>query len=287
MRLTAAAVWLGLLLVGAGYLGALHPAGDSLAVFRPVIALALIAAGLVLGGRLGWTGVAAGVAALLPILWMARPQDGPQEGLVIYQKNLLISLADPAPIVADIRDSRADIVLLQEVGSRNRAVAAALQGSHPHQVICDATRVGAVAILSRLPLQREDCIDGDGMVTAQVMANTGPVTLVSLHLHWPWPYGQSVQLDRLLPRIASLQRPVVVGGDFNMVPWSRTDRRIAEASGTHPAGPVRPSRLLQGVYPMPIDRLLIPDGWQGGVRMRETLGSDHRGMLLHTKPQNM
>ena len=166
--LSAAALGAGLLLLAATYAGALHPAGDSLAVGRPFLAALLVAAGLALRGRAGWTAAAAGALALAPVLWAARPMalaEGRDPGVILYQKNLRFTLADPRAIVADIQASGADIVLLQEVSGRNLSVPAALQAALPHQAICPAHAVGAVAVLSRWPFaETPTCPEGSGAV---------------------------------------------------------------------------------------------------------------------------
>lgn len=277
---------LSLLALVASYGGALHPAGDSLAVFRPVLAGVLILAGLGLR-RVVWQIGAAllGVAAVAPLIWVALPVAAPQGGVVIYQKNLRFDLADPSDLIWDMQQTGADIVLLQEVSQRTLSIPQRLHNSHPHQVICPAHRVGAVAILSRFPFAGPpDCHRNTGLATARIETPVGQVSTAVLHLHWPWPSIQSQQRLKLLPALRDLPQPVIVAGDFNMVPWSHSVASIEAATGTTRVGPVRPSFVLQGVYPMPIDQVLAPTGWQAQVQMRDLLGSDHRGMLARIAP---
>lgn len=279
-RLGRAALAAGLVLLAASYAGRLHPAGDSLAVGRPFLAALLVLGGLGLRGRPGWLAAAAGVLALAPILWAMRPQAPPVPQIIVYQKNLLHSVDDPSGIAADILQARADVALLQEVSRTNAGVTGALSGEMPHQVVCPAPTPGTVAILSRWPFAAEpDCATGVGMASARVLAPEGAVTVVSLHLGWPWPYGQAAQVERVLPQLAGLLGPVVLGGDFNAVPWSRIVARVASATGTERAGPVRPTFLLGGL-PIAIDHVLAPAGWPAGAVMRPRFGSDHRGQVV-------
>lgn len=274
-----------LLFLAASYCGLWHAAGDSLAVFRPAMAVAAILLGLLIRSRSGLFAAAVGALALAPILWMARPVSGPAEGVIVYQKNLSFRMQDHDAIIADIRSSNANIVLLQELSRNNLPVVQALQGSHPYRQICDAHAVGAVAILSDMPFQDAPvCPVQRGAAFARVVTPFGTLSVVSLHLHWPWPYGQAAQMDNLLPDLQGLPKPVLIGGDFNMVPWSHLDQKLRRATGAYTAGPVRPSFMLERIYPMPIDQLLIPEGWSGRVQMRDRLGSDHRGMLLTMAP---
>lgn len=269
------------------YLGAIHPAGDTLAVFRPAWALIMLISASFMGGWRRVAGVILSAVTLAPILWATlRPVPLPRDGLVLYLKNLRFDLADPGPVVADIRASDAGVVLLEEVSRRNLAVPEALLDSHPHQLICPAHRVGAVAILSRRPfLQTPDCAEGSGFAAARIAGPEGPVSLAVTHLHWPWPHGQAGQVAALLPRLRTLPRPVILGGDFNMVPWGYAVGKIADATGTRHVGPLRSSLVLKGLYPLVIDHVLMPEGWAGRLQMRDRLGSDHRGVLARLAPR--
>lgn len=286
MRAFATFVWLAALLgLIAGFCGAVHPAGDSLAVFRPFFAVVLIVL-TPLMGRAGWVTLLAGVAAMVPILWQASAMPGPGPDIVVYQKNLRFDLNDPGPVIRDIRDSGAGIVMLQEVSRRNQAVPDALRDSLPHQIVCRAHSVGAVAILSRWPFQDPPgCIEGSGLVTARIDTPLGPLGAAALHLHWPWPFQQAAQLDALVQRLDALPQPALVAGDFNMVPWSHALDRITAATRTGRAGPLRSTMMLKQVYPMVIDHVLVPEGWHGWASMRPRLGSDHNGLLVRlTRP---
>ena len=276
-----------LLALAASYGGAWHPAGDSMAVFRPAFGVAAILLGLLLRSQAGIFAAFLGAVSLAPILWMMRPVDQPAKGLIVYQKNLYFGMQNHDAIIADIRDSGANVVLLQELSDNNLPVVQSLQSSHPYQQICEAHSVGHVAILSDMPFQGASvCPDVRGAAFASVVTPFGPLSVAALHLHWPWPNGQAQQMENLLPHLQDLSRPVLVGGDFNMVPWSHLDRLTTGATDTRIAGPIRPSFDLEGIYPMPIDRLLIPQGWSGHVQMRDRLGSDHRGMLLRLAPES-
>ncbi|MBB1498865.1 endonuclease/exonuclease/phosphatase family protein [Paracoccus sp. MC1862] len=280
-RLGRAALAAGLVLLAASYAGRLHPAGDSLAVGRPFLAAVLVLGGLVLRGGAGWLAAALGALALAPILWAMRPLAPLVPQIIVYQKNLLHSVDDPSGIAADILQARADVALLQEVSRTNAGVTIALAGEMPYQVVCPAPTPGTVAILSRWPFAaKPNCATGVGMASVRVLAPEGAVTVVSLHLGWPWPYGQAAQVERVLPQLARLAEPVVLGGDFNAVPWSYIVSRVATATGTEGAGPVRPTFLLGGL-PIAIDHVLAPANWSAAAIMRPWFGSDHRGQVVN------
>lgn len=282
---------LGALVVGlvvASYLGAVHGLGDSLAVVRPVwAALAVVLGGLLVSTRRrrgGLVAIVAGLYAGVPVILSSLPAGaGGDEAYHVYQKNLSFRLADPAPLIADIAGRAPDFVTLQEVTERTRAVMTGLVDVLPSQHLCPFAAVGGVAVLSRWPMiaGTAHCADDDGLAAMQVATPDGPVWIVSIHLHWPFPYRQSEQLARLMPALAALSGPIVIGGDFNMVPWSFTLHAIARVTGSERAGSVTYSLPMAGGWiSLPIDHVLVPRG-KGATHARRLalLGSDHHGVL--------
>jgi len=276
---------LALAALGLSHAGALHPAADSLAVFRPVIVLGLVPC-LYLARRaraLAMLGTVAAAVALGPAMWLARPAGAePTGALVLYQKNLLWSNDRLGALAEDIMASGADVVTLQEVSRGNRALLGMLADAYPGQALCESGAVGAVAVLARAPFAAPPvCIEGQAMVLAQVAGPEGPVWVGSVHLSWPWPWPQARQAERLAAKLEALEGPRVIAGDFNMVAWGRSVRRMSAASGTRPIGPVRRSFVLMGVYPLAIDHVLAG---AGRLEARARLGSDHFGLLARVVP---
>ena len=275
-------------LVVASYLGIVHGLGDSLAVIRPGLAvLAVVMGGLLVGAsrrRTGLAVLALGLVAGVPVLWSSLPAgtDG-GHAYALYQKNLSFRLADPAPLIADIAEHAPDFVTLQEVTDRTRAVMAGLVGAFPSQHLCPFAAVGGVAVLSRWPMiaGTARCTEGDGFAAMQVQTPDGPVWIASIHLHWPFPYRQAEQVARLMPVLDALEAPIVIGGDFNMVPWSYTLGRFARVTGSERAGSVTYSLPMAGGWvTLPIDHVLVPqDLGATAARRRPLLGSDHYGVL--------
>ncbi|MFB2595155.1 endonuclease/exonuclease/phosphatase family protein [Paracoccus sp. p4-l81] len=276
----------GLLALLASFGGALHPLGDSLAVFRPVWAGLVVLAGLTLPGRLRWALVIAGLVGLGPILLSAfMPAPAPQGPvLTVYQKNILFKNPTPADLIADIRASGADLVFLQESFGANRDLPDGLSDLYPHRLRCAARVYEGVLIMSRWPMSALNCAGNQGMASARVETPLGPVTAAAVHLHWPWPYGQADQMAVMRPVMAALPGPVIIGGDFNSVAWSQTLAMAGQATGTERVRPVQPTFDLAGVYPMAIDHVLVPQGWAAAAETRPKLGSDHRGLLVRIAP---
>lgn len=260
-----------------GYLGALHPLGDSLAVFRlqAAGALALLSALVLFAGaaRSGRLGMLLALVAGAPVLWSYGAGDAAVTGgLRIYQKNVFYRNDDLAGLEQDIRAAAPDAVMLQEMSQPNLALLEALEPDLPHQLHC------GTAIATRLPPVAGSGLCAAGLAAMQVEGPSGSLWLVSVHLRWPWPHGQAAQVRQLLPVLEGLEGPVVMAGDFNMVRWSATFAAMARAARVQPVGAVHGS--YTGFAPwlvLPIDHVLAPVG--GRVEMREGLGSDHLGLL--------
>jgi endonuclease/exonuclease/phosphatase (EEP) superfamily protein YafD len=259
---------------------------DSLAVFRFQISWFALGGAIVVLW-LGWrqSGLAAGalsIAAITSIWWSYLPQT-PTNALTysLYQKNLSFRLGDAANIIADIRGSNADFVTLQEVTRRNTEILAGLTPDYSSQALCKFAAVGGVAVASRFTKTEADpiCDEQNGLVALQVKTPDGPIWLVSIHLHWPYPYSQSKNVKRIVPQLEKLKGPVILGGDFNMVPWSYTMTQIEAAIRGHRLGATNGTFNLKNAIMIPIDHVLAPTECTGTVSTLDLLGSDHHGVL--------
>lgn len=267
--------------LGASYLGALHPAGDSLAVIRgPLVALAFGLAVLLAGWRpagpvLIALSLVAAVDWAAPRLW--RPAPGGD--LIVYQKNLLYQQTDRRAFVADVVASGADIVTLQEVSRANRPVLFDLAAHYPYVQVCRGGPVGDTALLSRAPMARGWCGLHQGIALAEIEHEAGLIRAASLHVGWPWPWPQASHLSNLLPEFAAATeaRLTVVGADMNTVAEAHAIRRVERAAGAGRIGHVERSFAYRG-YPLGIDHVFATGG-TGSIEIRPLLGSDHHGVL--------
>jgi len=78
------------------------------------------------------------------------------------------------------------------------------------------------------------------------------------------------------PILEGLDAPVVVGGDFNMVPWSNLVADAQEATGTVYSGARAATYWIKGWAPVPIDHVLAGGGTGEVLPL---LDSDHKGVL--------
>ncbi|MBS9718590.1 endonuclease/exonuclease/phosphatase family protein [Pseudohalocynthiibacter aestuariivivens] len=279
-----------------GLTGGLHPIGDSFAVFRWHFAV-LTGLGALILFTMSWKwlkGVAAvwfGVAIFFGtgVLWAGLEHRVSEEAKYsLYQKNLSFRLADKQAVVSDILQHNPDFVTLQEVNEANTEVLSALAGQYQSQLTCGFLWVGAVSVASRWPMVEgsERCIERLGAVAIQVITADGPLWLVSVHLHWPYPHTQARQIERLRPFLNGLDGRVVVGGDFNMVPWSYAMHSLLDLTETERAGAVSYTySLFNGFLELPIDHVLVPatEGQETRTQLRPLLGSDHMGILARFK----
>lgn len=270
-----------------GYLGAVHPVGDSLAAFRTGLALLAAVAGLLAPWR-GLRVICAGLAVIAlagRALWL-MPAPAPTTTtttLTLYQKNMLYDNGTPGALAADILESGADVVTVQELRRPGWEMLAQLSGAFPHVARCGDRRPGPVTVLSRWPIAPEGpvCAIREGLIVAPVETPAGRVWIASLHLAWPWPHAGADQARRVAPILAGLDRPVVLGGDFNMVPWSHTMRIIRDALEADRMRPVWPTLHLPGIGAgVPIDHALVPQGSSAEIARRPKYGSDHVGLLV-------
>ena len=278
-------------LIGLGYLGALHPAGDSFAVFRLplVIVFALVVIWTPWPRLLRWPLAVLAMATVAPHAYdrLFPPRLPGDRGLVLYQQNLRFNRDGFDRWIALVKETRPDLITLQEVSGRNKTVLSRLAATHPHQHFCEFATVGGVAVLSRFPVidGQRLCAERDGMAAMQVATPEGPVWAVSLHLHWPWPYRQSAQLDRLIPALDVMDTPALIGGDFNTVAWSHALHRVAWATDTQHARSAAATFTLPRIgLPVTIDHVLAPRGWATEVRTMPRAGSDHKGVILRARP---
>jgi endonuclease/exonuclease/phosphatase (EEP) superfamily protein YafD len=271
-----------MLLLALGYMGRWHPAGDSFAVFRAqgAAGLGLVALGcLALDARwLGGLGLAMAMLTGVPLL-MGYSQQGPAGALTLYQKNMLFRNDDLAALAADIRAVAPDVLTLQEVTQANRALLAGLADVLPGQVYCPFRTVGGVAVATRWPVVPGSQTCAPGLAAMQAETPQGRVWLVALHLSSPWPYEQAAHLAKIVPVLEALDGPVILGGDFNAVPWGAAVARLAEATHSQLARPIRGTLPRFGpLLVLPIDHVLLSQG--GRTDLREVLGSDHRGVVV-------
>ena len=277
MRFVRSALTLGAtgfaLAILVGHLGWLHPALDAFSHLRiQLVGLALATCLLLVVARM-WNGaailgaVAVGSAALtLP--WLLPREALPGPAYVVMQQNLSFRNSNEAALLNRIAEVDPDILALQEIGGRAREMIDALRNEFSYVHQCrGVSAVGDVAILSRVPFAddlRARCTPG--LAIAAVRLGDTSVAVGSLHLHWPWPFGQDRHVESLDRHVPTIATPGLLVGDFNAVPWSASVRalarmmhgRIVRGIGLTRRDPNLPD-WLQPLWDIPIDQAIVTE----------------------------
>ncbi len=233
------------------------------------------------------------VFLLAPVVWLhAVILEWPEiytlplgHNVRLVQFNALFKNPKPNFSADWILQQTPDLVTLQEVSKQSGVIIDALKRQLPYSVLCKFATVGGVAVVSRYPIVQSGCIEGQGLVWIQVSIEGKLLTVASLHLHWPWPYRQWQQIERLKPALESMPKPILLAGDFNAAPWSGAVQKIAVPTDTKVV-PGHRLTLRMGPPPfgpiafMPIDHILIPEKTHvRSIKRGPAIGSDHHPVV--------
>ena len=269
-----------------GFLGAVIPVGDSLAVFRIEFTVLLAIAALIayLLGRtlipiLSIVTISVSALSIWPFVGTGAPVDQPD--FRVHQHNVLFGNKELDRLVEELRGTGADVLMLQEVWEENfERIRAGLEDIYPHYQLCVYSR-GGVAVMMRNtgPLLDYGCLPKSRLAWMRVGTAQGPVTVGSMHQLWPWPKGQFWQKDNYADEISRLSGPLILAGDFNNVPWSATARTAAKAAGGRLARGLGRSYVFSVPWPrFRIDHVIVPIDAEVQAWLTPGWGSDHLGV---------
>ena len=280
-----------------GLLQAVHPLADSFSHFRMYLLFLVLGASLVFCLQRRWKMFAftsviglIGLVSFYPVFFtLGRPAPTPVSGpeVKLVQFNSLFDNKNPQAIVALIKRENPDLVALQEISAATSVILKSLETNYPEQKYCPFTGLGGVVILSRHPASASGCEQGSGATWMRMEIEGQPLTLVSLHLHWPYPFRQHKQIDNLTPVLQKLSVPIIVAGDFNAAPWSHGVERIERATQTEVAKGVRNSLIADipamGRWPiLPVDHVLASgELFVKHIYLGEPSGSDHLPLIAN------
>jgi endonuclease/exonuclease/phosphatase (EEP) superfamily protein YafD len=282
-----------------------------------LMAAALLGALALLLRRWRWLSVIGGVAFIQ--LWTIHPYwpastalAAPEAGetrIKMVSLNVWYHNQDMPAVVDYLRDANADVVGLVEVRNHMLPELAVLNDLYPFRLECvSATKVCQELLLSKYPFTAsgKGRIDGELPVLVwgeiKPMPNGPPVTVAVTHLAWPFkkirpvteptidPQHQSlpkglprlVQTEQALNLTGALDRlssNLVLMGDFNMAPWSRTQQYLRRATGLDNKGDLVPSwpSWAPAFLRLPIDHVMTRGNPQIlTLEAGPDVGSDHR-----------
>lgn len=266
------------------------------------LALALFAL-LAVAGAPRWVVAFAALTVLgfATYSWMHRPRMLPMrsgadhERIRLLSANLNWRAESHAAALARLSDAGGDIVVLQEVTADTHARLDRYFPDLPH-------RIGAghshVMVLSRWPLRPAPVPELPGAAGRAVEVEVGhprlPVRVLALHLQVPrTPANLTVRLDQLTRLARHLDDagpgPLLVVGDLNATPWSRSLARVIASARLCSAAPPLP-RLATwpaafGFLGLHLDQVLARGPLARGRADTHRLpGSDHRALGVDLFP---
>ncbi len=295
------------LLALAGRVGPASPAILLISLGLPALApMALLAAMIVALAalqRLRWSAIAIAFlsAALLadslrPMLARDLPVPNGDDAVIrIVSFNAWTLNRDPIAASRWIESQRPDAVVLLEASGSASLIVARLARTFPYRVTCRGVRPCSTIILSRWPLlSAKGLAHGDAdnrralsAAFARIATPHGLAPLLALHFSRPTsPASQLHEINLLLNDMAAVSKDdLIVAGDFNLPPWSRALRQVAdrlgvrEADGAPGTWPV-PGMGQTGPAIWPIDHVLLGPRWSAArVTRGPALGSDHYPLL--------
>ncbi len=268
--------------------------------------------------RWRWVSVIAGIAFIqiwiihpywpVPSRAMALPSDR-QTQLNLISLNVHYYGDSYAAVLDYLSNSGADVIGLVEVSPAWKQELAALNAQYPFRIDCvSADNICQEMLLSKYPFHAE----GKGRIQGKLPVlvwgeiappgNVPPVTIAVTHLSWPFskipvasdnalladrrllPTGlpsllQTKQAVALTAAVNQLEPDLVLMGDFNMAPWSRTQQYLRQTTGLDSKGDMAPSwpNWLPAALRLPIDHVMT----RGNPRLISLaagpdVGSDHR-----------
>lgn len=157
--------------------------------------------------------------------------------------------------------------------------------------------VYGLAILSRFPIERSWSIElppgqHEPRTALAVRVNVpqvGPVTFVCLHFDWlAEDFSRYAQAEALIAALSGVDTPVILAGDFNDTPNSRTMSRLREVY-TNAEKPREDRRTFSSTDPQrEIDFVLYKPARRFIAEVRvldEPVASDHRPVIAKLRPQ--
>ncbi len=303
-----------IVLVIVTFLPLLHPLWPLSSVAEHFALQVLMAATLlgllaILLKRWRWLGIIGGIAFIQawtihpywPSVAAATPEAA-EVSVKVVSLNVWYRNHDYAAVASYLRGSGADIIGLVEVQPKMKAALAGLSDLYPYRIDCVGAEPNCEEmLLSKRPFLRQGAgrVDGRLPVVAWgevALDDSGHKAVFAVsHVAWPLlahkdpgagktlPKGlpRLVQTEHVLALAGALNRlgpDLVLLGDYNAAPWSRTQEYLRARTGLSSSGSAALSWPSWGpaLIRLPIDQIMI----RGDLRRQNfvpgpDVGSDH------------
>jgi endonuclease/exonuclease/phosphatase (EEP) superfamily protein YafD len=244
------------------------------------------------------------LAALITVIHLWSAGSGPQavasaacrgDALTVVTANLNYRNTDPRAFVAWLTREQADLVMLQELTPAWAAALESLPG-YPHRQFVVRPDPYGIGVLSRWPVgdlvARDLARDGLPSLIGTMEAGRERLMLAVVHTHWPLlpdlMHRRDLAVSQLAAEVRRQPGPWIVGGDFNLTPYSPVFQRLLEMSGlreTRPRGSWSPS-WRAGFWPLGlrIDHVLVTrELCSESSEVGPEIGSDHRPVRVRLR----
>jgi len=208
----------------------------------------------------------------------------------VYSANINKSNRDFPRLVAGLRETDADILLILEATEENIRPLHPLIREYPYSIV--NLNIGSsgtgTALMSKFPILKNEIEKysefGNMLVSATLQINGKKVLFYGTHFPKPLTMkeftARSMQIISLADKVNEQSVPVIVAGDFNATPYSPAFKKLLRKSGLKDS---REGFGWQPTWPtqfpllwIPIDHILVSPQIQ--VHKRATgsfIGSDH------------
>ena len=279
------------------YLGPYCYPLDLISHFRPFLAAAALSLALILlllrsrrAAGLAVLVCAAGLAGIVPsgTAPVAAAAHSAQT-LRIVTFNLWGRNRRLEDVIQYLKQTNADVIVLQEYGRQATPVLKALRGRYPWQIDCMRKVRCDIAILSKRKWSSSGSIGSgrDRAPLAWVTFGKGSeaYTVAGTHLARPPAERHIEQVETLAGWVRKRTAPVILAGDFNATPWSHALTHFRRRSGLRILSGVRPSWPAAFAFPvLPIDHVFITGGIENlGASIGPRIGSDHLPVIANLR----
>ncbi|WP_223786557.1 endonuclease/exonuclease/phosphatase family protein [Marinicella meishanensis] len=215
----------------------------------------------------------------------------PANRLKLFYANVYSGNHQHDPLIQQVQNENADVVLLQEVNARWLTALDVIKASYPHRIEIPREDNFGIAVFSRLPFESQQIHDWTllDIPSIEFEIEQGGQMLRLITTHPPPPVNRiyydaaQQQFQAIAERLNNKQQASILIGDLNTTMWSKhypiltTDTGLVNASqGFMPTWPTNLLPLL-----IPIDHCLVSRHFEVlDIRTGAGFGSDHWPLVV-------